>query len=110
MQEVSFKLKPKAGSQVSYTMTVDGKMTQSMMGQEMTMTTKSEGSQVVSFTKINSDGSVQYNEKTVIDFVKISSAAMDTTMNPGEEGIEDYATVVDKLGNVLSKKSLKTQK
>ena len=108
-QEVSFKLKPKAGSQVSYTMTVDGKMTQSMMGQEMTMTTKSEGSQVVSFTKINSDGSVQYNEKTVIDFVKISSAAMDTTMNPGEEGIEDYATVIDKLGNVLSKKSLKTQ-
>ncbi len=107
-QDFSLKLKPKAGSQVTYTMTVEGKTTQSMMGQEMTMNTNSSGSQEVSFTKVNSDGSIIFTEKSVVDFVKISSAAMDTTMNPGEKGIENYAVTVDKLGNVLSKKSLKT--
>lgn len=95
-------LKLKKGQEFNYVATVDGTVTQSMAGQEMTMKMNSFGQQQYTVEAKNGDNYTLL-AKIITDSLVLTSPMMDSTFRPGAEVAEMTRYEISKLGVVLSK-------
>lgn len=95
-------LKLKNGQQFDYIATVDGTVTQSMAGQEMTMKMNSYGQQQYKVEAKNGDNYTLL-ANILTDSLVLTSPMMDSTFRPGVETAEMTRYQITKLGVVLSK-------
>lgn len=95
-------LKLKKGQEFNYTTSLDGAMTQSMGGQELTINMKASGTQ--NYQVENKKGDIYtLVGKVIIDSLVLNSAMMDSTFTPGEAMADVFRYEVDKLGKMISK-------